>query len=224
MKPFRIIIIALLVSAVAATAQHSPPPQQKAGSSMAGMHHHDESSAAAIVSYSELKRTLDTLERTRKATDKYHDIHRAQADGYRQIGPDLPGMGIHYLLNASPEKFEPEKPPILLYESNQSVAGGYSLVGVAYLLNAAEGPEGQPQNPPFPKSLALWHRHANICMMKDGTHTMGATEEKCRQKGGNFTLQSQWMIHAWIWKDSPLGLFSPTNPLVSTQTKGASAK
>ena len=31
-------------------------------------------------------------------------------------------------------------------------------------------------------------------------------------RGGKFTAETQWMIHAWIWKDSPTGVFSPTHP------------
>lgn len=37
-------------------------------------------------------------------------------------------------------------------------------------------------------------------------------ESQCLAGGGHFTAETQWMIHAWIWKDSPTGMFSPTNP------------
>jgi len=39
-------------------------------------------------------------------------------------------------------------------------------------------------------------------------------DEQCKADGGRFTALTQWMIHAWIWKDSPAGVFSPTNPNV----------
>ena len=39
-------------------------------------------------------------------------------------------------------------------------------------------------------------------------------QEQCAAQGGQFTKESQWMVHAWIWKDSPTGVFSPTNPMV----------
>jgi hypothetical protein len=34
----------------------------------------------------------------------------------------------------------------------------------------------------------------------------------CQQQGGRFIAETDWMVHAWIWKDSPAGVFSPTNP------------
>jgi hypothetical protein len=37
---------------------------------------------------------------------------------------------------------------------------------------------------------------------------------QCTARGGRFTAETNWMVHAWIRKDSPAGVFSPTNPLV----------
>jgi hypothetical protein len=162
----------------------------------------------------ELKQTLSDLERARQGTAKYQDVRVAEADGYRAIGPDVPGMGIHYVLKAEHDGFDIEKPPILLYEENASAPGGFSLVGVSFLLNAPEGADGQPLRAPFPKALAVWHRHENICVLADNTTPLGLTEEKCRARGGQFTAETQWMVHAWIWKDSPLGVFSERNPSV----------
>ncbi len=107
-----------------------------------------------------------------------------------------------------------QHPSILLYEKDPSAAGGYLLVGVSYLLNAPEGADGQPPDSPFPKSLASWHRHANICVLADRSVKSSLTADQCASQGGNFTAETQWMIHAWIWKDSPAGVFSPTNRAV----------
>src|SRR6267142_1224414 len=97
---------------------------------------------------------------------------------------------------------------------NTAPQGGYSLAGVGYFLNAPEGPDGQPVNAPFPKSLALWHRHENICVLPHLENPHGLSENQCREQGGHFIAKTQWLVHAWIWKDNPTGIFSPENPAV----------
>jgi len=178
------------------------------------MSHGHDHGASVPVSYSDLAKTAAMLEKARGATEKYQDVRVAEADGYQAIGPDVPGMGIHYIGSKSGASFNLEQPPILLYEKNPSVAGGYQLVGVSYLFSAAEGSDGQPQNPPFPKSLAQWHRHENLCVLADRSVRAHLNESECAAQGGHFTAESQWMVHAWIWKDSPTGVFAPTNPSV----------
>jgi len=54
------------------------------------------------------------------------------------------------------------------------------LVGVSYLLNAEADADGQPKNPPFPKSLANWHRHENICVLPDRSTPSGLNEDPCK--------------------------------------------
>jgi hypothetical protein len=190
-----------------ATGDHAP---HHGGMPMA-MHEH---ASGAPVSYAELKDTVAELETAQRATDKYHDVRVAEADGYRAIGPDVPGMGIHYVLQRAQRGFAVDQPPILLYESDAKVPGGMALVGVSYLLVAPEGEDGQPLNAPFPKALAKWHRHENICVLPDRSTPKDVTEAQCTARGGHFTAETQWMVHAWIWKDSPLGVFSPMNPNV----------
>src|SRR5215470_1646811 len=45
----------------------------------------------------ELEATTLQLQSARRATEKYQDIRQAEIDGYRAIGPDVPGMGIHFV-------------------------------------------------------------------------------------------------------------------------------
>lgn len=174
---------------------------------------HQHGSAVAV-SYAELIKTAALLETARHATEKYKDVRVAEANGYKAIGPDVPGMGIHFIGPYGGSSFDVEQPTILLYEKDSSGVGGYALVGVSYLLTAVEGPDGQPANPPFPKALAQWHRHANICVLADRSAHTDLSESQCTTRGGHFTAETQWMVHAWIWKDSPTGLFAPTNPTV----------
>jgi hypothetical protein len=213
------VAITLLVSGLYAVAQHTPATNPLPASDKTEVHNHDhnthEDEYGAAVSYTELKKTLDQLDRAREATAKYRDARVAEAEGYRNLG-GMPGIGLHFVLTADPDAFELEKPPILIYEEDPSVPGGYSLAGLSYLLKDKEGPDGQPVNNPFPKPLAMWHKHEHICIFKDlSGHTDKLSEDQCTQQGGHFVKETQWMIHAWVWKDSPLGVFSPKNPRVS---------
>jgi len=196
--------------ASASWAQSMEPQSSDRG--MMNMHMHD---AGPAITFAEMKDTVRQLDQARRATEKYRDVRTAVADGYEAIGPDVPGMGIHYIRRkGGSDSFDLEHPPILLYEKDATAAGGHALVGVSYLLKAAAGADGQPENAPFPKSLAKWHRHENICVLPDNSTPAGLRDHQCTAKGGHFTAETQWMVHAWIWKDSPAGVFSPTNPTV----------
>jgi hypothetical protein len=123
-------------------------------------------------------------------------------------------MGRHYVRQSDHQNFSITEPPILLYERDPAEPGGLRLVGVSYLLVAPSDPDGQPANPPFPKTLASWHKHNNVCVLPDRSVSVDLTASQCTTRGGRFTAETSWMVHAWIWKDSPDGVFSPTNPLV----------
>jgi hypothetical protein len=208
--------LAILLVAAAAWGQAPAHPEAMPdhdGMAMSMPMHHEHASGA-VVSYAELKDTVKQLETARRATEKYRDVRVAEADGYRAYGPDVPGMGIHYVRERTEHGFALDQPSILLYEKDARVPGGLALAGVSYLLVAPEGSDGQPVNSPFAKALAKWHRHENICVLADRSTPQGLTAEQCTARGGHFTAETQWMVHAWIWKDSPLGVFSPTNPNV----------
>ena len=210
MKTINLVTALFFALALGAMAQH--PPDSKDAQASGGMMPHQTHSAGAPISYADLKITVAQLDRAKQATAKYQDVHVAEANGYHAMGPDMPGAAVHFVLTLDPKTFDVEKPPILVYEKNPSASGGYSLTGVVYLLNAVAGPDGQPLDSPFPKSLAQWHRHANICLLPGLANPHGFTESQCREKGGQFVAQSPWMIHAWIWKDNPSGVFSTENP------------
>jgi hypothetical protein len=217
MKVTRISLTALILSGSAFAMAQDPRGHDMEGHPMelsAAAHHHH--GTAVAVTYEELTRTAEQLEAARRATAKYGEVREAEADGYHAIGPDVPGMGIHYVRSHSygSNGFDVEHPDILLYEKTSSAPGGYALVGVSYLLVADTDSDGQPKNSPFPKSLASWHRHADLCVFPDRSVKSDLGDEQCKAHGGQFTALTQWMIHAWIWKDSPDGVFSPTNPNV----------
>jgi hypothetical protein len=216
MKIASISCTALLVSFSACVIAQEPTGHDMHGHTMSMSGAHEHHGSAVAVTYDELTRTAKQLEAARRATAKYHEVRVAEADGYRAIGPDAPGMGIHYVRSHSGASsgFDVEHPDILLYEKDSSAPSGYALVGVSYLLSADTDVDGQPKDPPFPKSLASWHRHADLCVLPDRSVKGNLNDDQCKAEGGQFTALTQWMVHAWIWKDSPAGVFSPTNPNV----------
>jgi hypothetical protein len=170
--------------------------------------------SVVAVTFAELRHTNDQLAAAQKATARYQDVRVAEAEGYRAVGPNVPGMGTHYVRRTERTGFSVTEPPILLYERDATAANGMRLVGVSYLLVAPAGADGQPIESPFPRALASWHKHNNVCVLPDNAATIDLTEAQCRGRSGQFTNETSWMLHAWIWKDSPAGVFSSTNPLI----------
>jgi hypothetical protein len=219
------LVAALLASGTARlaadgrTANEQSPASQSDHASHAGHAGHAENAMhehgapVPAVSFADLQRTTEQLTAARAATEKYRDVHVAEAAGYRAIGPDVPGMGLHYV-RAGDHDFSIANPPILLYEKDATMPSGMRLVGVSYLFVAPGDADGQPANPPFPKALASWHKHNNVCVLPDNSASVDLTEAQCTGRGGRFTAETSWMVHAWIWKDSPTGVFASTNPLV----------
>ena len=203
------VVVSFAMSTLAPAQQTMEPNIPSHTMEKPAKHEHHET--AVSVTYDDLAKTASQLNAARRATAKYQDVRIAEANGYRAFGPDVPGMGIHYVGPHS-SGFDVEHPDILLYEKNEAVPGGFSLVGVSYLLKAETDAVGQPKDPPFPKSLASWHRHSDLCVFSDRSVKANLTETDCVAQGGRFNALTQWMVHAWIWKDSPTGVFSPTNP------------
>jgi hypothetical protein len=177
---------------------------------MAGTSHGDE---RMVVTFTDLQSTVEALKRAQSATEKYQDVSVAEADGYRAFGPYVAGMGFHYVnTRLARVGFDAEHPPILLYEKDDDAASGLRLVGVSYTLPAHAGDGEQPVVAPFPRALAAWHKHANICLFANRSVRTKLNDVECIQQGGRFIAETDWMLHAWIWKDNPAGVFSPTNP------------
>jgi hypothetical protein len=176
---------------------------------------HEMHAAGPAVSFAELRVTLEQLNRAVAATERYLDVRIARDDGYEAIGPYATGMGYHYVKSRRrDDPFDVEHPPILLYEKDAANAGRLRLVGVSYLFNAPSGPDGQPLGSPFSPALAKWHKHGNLCVMPDRSVETQLDAVECTRHGGRFSAETQWMVHAWIWKDSPAGVFSPFNPTI----------
>jgi hypothetical protein len=140
----------------------------------------------------------------RESLMKYQDVYAAVHDGYystvgcvRYTGDKMEGhadypkgaMGIHFLKKelVGPEP-DPMRPPVLTYEPKD---GKLNLVGVEWvvpLAGATKRPELFGQ-----KFLGPMEGHEPI-IPKEFEH---------------------YDLHAWLFKDNPLGMFAPTHPDVN---------
>ena len=144
---------------------------------------------------------LTELAHVRQATDKYHDVNVALADGFIRTpacvaSPDG-GMGIHFinparLMDPAENILEPE---ILLYNET---ADGLKLIGVEYFYGI-----GAPDTPvpnPAPPSPVLFGRTFDGPMEQ---HEPGQPPH--------------YDLHVWIWQANPSGMFAMWNPNVKCQ-------
>ena len=102
----------------------------------------------------------------RAATAKYHDVDRAIADGYVDIGLNVPGQGMHFLKESLLDGvFDAEKPELLLYVER---GNRLELVGVEYAVptslseSAPAGFSGDADSWHVEEDFGLWVLHAWI--------------------------------------------------------------
>ena len=163
------------------------------------------------MSQEELSRLVEQLDAVRAATEKFRDVDVAVRTGYRQATEEVPNMGAHFVhpLWSLDGKFDPARPEILLYVRDDD--GEWELVGTSFvqslLLAGFDHPEA------FVGPLDNWHVHYDLCT---GPTFMSrsATQAECRKDGGVWVPAYGWMIHAWVWVDNPLGVFTMWNPSI----------
>ncbi|MGH2946330.1 MAG: hypothetical protein ACRDPC_08740, partial [Solirubrobacteraceae bacterium] len=138
----------------------------------------------------------------RAATARYHQLDRAQADGYGLFTDaqgiaciDSPGegaMGIHYVKGAlvGDGAIDAATPEALVYEPQRN--GRLRLVAVEYVV-FKDAWDAANASPP-----TLFGREL---------HLIGA--------GNRYGLPPFYALHAWLWKHNPSGMFSDWNPRVS---------
>lgn len=166
------------------------------------------------VSWEQLRETDRILTTARAATEKYRDVAVARADGYRQVTHVVPGLGAHFVqpLLLAAGAFDAERPPILLYD--RTADGGFELTGISWSLPKQAG----DSTPPAPRfgPLATWHYHTDLCFAaRAGGPVVSASDAAtCRAGGGAFVKETGWMIHAWLFRDSPEGVFSHQNSTI----------
>jgi hypothetical protein len=147
--------------------------------------HEDGGSEAS----SEVNRKLAEL---RQATEKYHDLEAAEADGYVLSdhcvsNPEGEGaMGFHAgnfgKVDGNADHTDPE---VLVYEKQ---GDEYHLVATEFLVVAEEAP-------------TMFDREMHLFIPADHPQ--------------NPFGQNVWALHAWVWKGNPNGTFADFNPNVS---------
>lgn len=147
--------------------------------------------AGLSAGFSSAEEVSPDLDKLRAAVEKYKDPVVAVRDGYFStlgcVEFEAGTMGVHFLNPAllGPEP-DPLKPTLLVYEP---VGDRLQLVGVEWLIPLATGVKKRPVlfGQPF-----------------DGP-----------MEGHEPLLPAQlhhYDLHAWIFKENPLGMFSPVNP------------
>ena len=160
-------------------------------------------SGVSQVSADDYKAQIDTL---RQSLEKYQDYKVAVRDLYLSTvacvhysGEKIPGymeyakgaMGVHFLNLTVKGPPNPLKPNLIVYEP---VGGKLQLVAAEWLV---------PFTPDTKEHPSLF-----------GQPFMGPME------GHEPLIPKEFVhydLHAWLFKDNPLGMFAPTNPNVSCE-------
>lgn len=135
--------------------------------------------------------TLQNLAAVRAATARYHNVAMALADGYVADPHCVPGMGHHYIKPGllGDGQLDPLQPEALLYAPLPN--GGLRLVGVEYLIFAAQTAThptlftGQPFDGPMPG------------------HAPG--------------MPVHYDLHVAVWSHNPDGMFATFNPTTNCE-------
>jgi hypothetical protein len=147
----------------------------------------------------------------RVATAKYAtNLARAQADGYKILTMEMPGMGFHFV-NPSISGFDIRKPPILVYEHTGN--NRWQLGALEWVFTSI------PKTLPLPN--ATFGSFPAGCHYNDGTFVPEPSQADCPTTapgtGASFFFfhPKLFTMHFWVWYPNPAGLYSSTNPLVA---------
>lgn len=146
-------------------------------------------SAVAATAASASDGSQSALAATREATDKYHDVAVAEADGYVFFEGDecVPQMGMHYVNFAQFGQMDPLQPDALLYEPSDD---GPRLVGAEWIV-IDDDQDLSTVNDPVPSMFGQTF---------DGP-----------MEGHGPGMPIHYDLHAYIWKGNPDGVFATWN-------------
>jgi hypothetical protein len=141
------------------------------------------------------------------------DLAAAKAAGYKQITPMMHNMGFHYL-NPSITKFDPAKPPILVYTRRN---GKYQLGALEWVFPT------KPKKAPL--KGAKYGSFPAACHYDDGTFVTASSQADCAAKNDAGSPFFFWhpdlvTLHVWLWYSNPDGLYASMNPFVSPFNRG----
>jgi hypothetical protein len=142
------------------------------------------------------------------ATRRFESIRRAERAGFIRVTQYIPGLGMHMFDPGNAGSFDPVNPQILLYMP--AGRDGWKLAGVAYSVPKTSDvpPAG------FPGDSDVWHYHHNLCFLPGGSVT-ATTERDCESQDGIFQATTGWLLHVWIYRQNPDGVFAEHNPTVN---------
>lgn len=174
------------------------------------------------MSKAELEQLVEQLEELRIATEKYRDVTVARSDGFAQVGTEVPNMGAHFMNfeRIQDGSFDPARPEILMYARDDE--GKWQLEGTAFIMLTQQFGQGHPNG--FAGPLDNWHVHYSVCGGGPMVQPRSSTQEECESQGGLWSPSFGWMIHAWVWEDNPLGVFSMWNPSVPPRASEADVR
>ncbi len=198
----------------AAASSHEHPAVAQAATATTDLSRHQHG-PEVNVSWEQL-REIDGLLTTAKAeSDKFRDVNVARASGYMQVTQVVPGLGAHFINPGLMARgmIDITRPSILLYDHGAN--GEFELVGVSWTLPKQPGDDTLPASP-F-GALAAWHYHTNLCFkLGAGAPVVAAgSEAGCGAGGGMLVKQTPWMVHAWLFRTSPEGVFSHQNSTIT---------
>ncbi|MEP7372730.1 MAG: hypothetical protein ABI675_05025 [Chitinophagaceae bacterium] len=132
------------------------------------------------------RRTFWELQQARAATAKYLNIRNAYRDGYEDIHVPVENMGDHFMKRRLVDGVFEIRKPELLVYSKDE-HGRLKLGAVEYAVPIDLSPNAPPEG--FTGKADVWERNEDFGL---------------------------WLLHAWVWKKNPDGVFNPTNPSVHT--------
>jgi hypothetical protein len=180
-----------------------------------GMHSHGATTWQPITDAGDQLELQQQLEEAGTVVEQFPDVAAAEAGGYRQVSPYVPGIGAHWINGELLDgKFEAGKPEMLLFNGTNPDS---ELVGLSYAAISDEPPEG------FVGPNDGWHAHPGLCMLGGLVIGIdGTPEDLCESVGGEIAsgLSNLQMAHYWPvpgWQ-SEWGLFSAENPNLNVAT------
>jgi hypothetical protein len=136
----------------------------------------------------------------RAATDRYHDISLALADGYAEfrdkdgiacIDSPTGAMGVHFVKGTLLDTVvDPTQPEALVYEP-RPFTGGYKLVALEYIV--------------FQEPWDATHSSPPSLFGQDFLLTPAPNR---------YGIDAFYALHAWLFRGNPLGQLQPWNPRV----------
>lgn len=138
-----------------------------------------------------------------RAAMRFSDSRAASLAGYRPVGPDFPGMGVHWVHvpTLMSRSLDPDRPAVLCYTRFE---GRTMLVNVAYAV-AVAGDEPPPAIPGIPPEL--WHVHRGTVadeMLHPHGHDRGRVGPDAESGAG------VRMVHVWV-VPNPHGVLAQHN-------------